>query len=99
MVGDLGVTLLPGVPAAPAGAKITTELELPSFLQIGGGPARARVTLNVTADGTLELEEMHIALPNLSFGGWECRTCSSTTSLTRRQVWRGQEPVLRAWPA
>ena len=33
MVGDLGVTLLPGAPGAPAGAKISTELELPSFLQ------------------------------------------------------------------
>ena len=68
MVGDLGVTLLPGAPGAPAGANISTELELPSFLQIGGGPARARVTLHVTADGTLELEDMHIALPDLSFG-------------------------------
>ncbi len=68
MVGDLGVTLIPGTPGAPAGAKITTELELPSWLSFGGSTARARVTLTVTGDGRLKLEDMHIELPDVDIG-------------------------------
>jgi hypothetical protein len=88
MAGDLKVTLVPGT---PAGAEISTELKLPSFLNLGGSDARARVTLAVTAAGQLELEDMHIRLPDVWIGALETKDLQlDFTHEGRDSVWRGQ---------
>jgi streptogramin lyase len=91
MVGDLKVTLVPAAPGAQAGAVISTELKLPSFLNIGGDEARARVTLRVTADGKLVLEDMHIKLPDVWIGGLETKDLQlDFAHEDADSVWRGQ---------
>lgn len=60
LTGDVAVTLEPSVDGAPAGARLRTTLELPSFLNVGGGPARAAVTLRLTGDGEFVLDDLHI---------------------------------------
>lgn len=58
--GDVHVVLDPAAAGAPAGAEITTQLQLPDFLTIGGGHGNVQVRLRVTADGQLVLEDLHI---------------------------------------
>jgi streptogramin lyase len=91
MVGDLKVTLVPAAPGGQAGSEISTELKLPSFLNIGGGEARTRVTLHVTAGGKLVLEDMHIKLPDVWIGGLETKDLQLDFAHEGADsVWRGQ---------
>jgi hypothetical protein len=95
MVGDLAVTLLPAAsPGAPAGAEISTELTLPSWLNVGGGQARARVKLRVTAAGALVLDDMHIALPDVWIGVLEIKELQLDFAREGADsVWRGQGKI------
>ena len=68
MAGKLQLSLMPGAIGQPA-AKISTNIKLPSFFNLGGNaPAYARVTLSVNADGKLALDELHIDLPKVKLG-------------------------------
>lgn len=90
MVGDLKVTLVPAAPGGQAGSEISTELKLPSFLNLGGGEARTRVTLRVTADGKLVLEDMHIKLPDVWIGALETKDLQLDFAHEGADnVWRG----------
>jgi streptogramin lyase len=71
LTGDVGVVLKPGTAGAPAGAEITTTLELPSFLDVGGGAGQAKVRLGVAADGQLVLDGMHIGPLTAGIGSLE----------------------------
>jgi hypothetical protein len=94
MVGDLRVTLVPAAPGGQAGAEISTELKLPSFLNVGGSEARARVTLRVTAGGKLVLDDMHIKLPDVWIGVLETKDLQLAFAHEGADsVWRGQGSI------
>ncbi len=94
MAGKLQLSLMPGAIGQPA-AKISTNIKLPSFFNLGGNaPAYARVTLSVTADGKLALDELHVSLPKVNLGLME--VTKLTLDFTRSNgdsVWNGQASV------
>lgn len=89
LTGDVRVTLQPGTPSTPAGSLITTQLELPDWLTTNGERIRGQVTLRVTADGELVLEDMHIGPLDAEIG--PLGVSDLKLDYTRQtQEWKGQ---------
>ena len=89
LAGDVGVTLLPGTPETPAGAEIRAHLQLPAFLDLGGVHVQGNVTLRVTDDGSLVLDDLRIgpidaAIGPLGVNGLQIDYARAT------QEWKGQ---------
>lgn len=58
--GDVQIALVPGTATTPAGARITVNLKLPSWVTAGGVRAEGQVVVRVLATGDLILDRLRI---------------------------------------
>jgi hypothetical protein len=93
LVGDVKVELA-GDASNPS-ADVVANLQLPSFLRLGGADLRGQVRLSATRAGGLRLSSMVIGPLNANLGALASTTSSSRTTTGRRS---GVAAAARACP-
>lgn len=89
LVGDVGVTLVPGSAVGPAGAEITATVQLPKFLSVGGGRLEGRVKLRATAAEGLIVDNLRIGPLDANLGALDVEALQLDYTRAANQ-WAGQ---------